>query len=136
MPAPDLTLGTGDERETTSREWTRTARSSQTLPSGGVSAMTDHPTWMRKEPISRPEPIALHCTAGGTLGAYDAGDGTAAIEALRVDGLITLGAEEARRLAHWLEAFADSRTQTADDPGAGEGPGSSAPHPPQETDHD
>lgn len=44
--------------------------------------------------------------------------------------VVAIGAEEARRLARWLEVFAASRTQTAADPGAGEGPGSAAHQPP------
>ena len=77
-------------------------------------------------PCDPPERIDLNC-----VGALESLEAEVSHEHARLTissfSLARIGAEEARRLAHWLSAFADSRIQTAADPGAGEGPGSAAP---------
>lgn len=80
----------------------------------------------RPIPCEVPPPTAFYGRSHGLIHTEATDDGANVFATGSTDG-VRLGAEEARRLARWLSMFADSRIQTAADPGAGEGPGSAAP---------
>ena len=80
----------------------------------------------RPIPCEVPPPTAFYGRSHGLIHTEATDDGANVFATGSTDG-VTLGAEEARRLAHWLSAFVDSRIQTAAGAGAGDDLAPAAP---------